>query len=136
MYFTGDPLYPFGHGLSYTNFEYSDLEIDRETAGPGETVKVSFKVTNTGKTDGDEVAQLYVRDVVSSVKRPVRQLLGFRKVGIRAGGSATVSIDLPVDSLSFWDEDTGEFTIEPGEFEIQVGASSADIRLRSALNVE
>lgn len=135
MYFEGEPLYPFGHGLSYTEFEYGGLAIDRKEIGSGDSVTVSFDVKNAGGRDGDEVAQLYVRDVESGVKQPLRKLRGFRRIHLKKGESRTVSIPLSASALSFWDEKTKQFFVEPGEFEILVGASSGDIRLMEVITV-
>ncbi len=136
MYMETVPLYPFGYGLSYTGFEYSNISVDNRTAAAGDTVNVSFSVKNTGSRAGGEVAQLYVRDVKASVKRPNRQLRGFRRISLDPGETASVTIPLKVGDLGFWDDARGGWFVEPGEFEIMVGASSADIRLRDVLIVK
>ncbi|MFH1539936.1 MAG: glycoside hydrolase family 3 C-terminal domain-containing protein [bacterium] len=135
MYFEGKPIYPFGHGLSYTEFEYGDLVIDRKEVGAEDSVTVSFNVTNAGGRDGDEVAQLYVRDVESIVKQPLKKLRGFERVHLKKGETKKISIPLEMSDLGFWDEKTKQFIVEPGEFEIQVGASSSDIRLMDSITV-
>ncbi len=115
--------YPFGHGLSYTTFEYSDLAV----AGDGSSV--TFTVTNTGSAAGSETAQVYVRDVESSVDRPARELKGFAKVALEPGASQTVTVALDARAYAFWSLRESRWLVEAGEFEIQVGASSRDIRL-------
>ncbi len=119
------PLYPFGYGLSYTTFEYSNLSVSNNVlTGDGE-VTISVDVANTGEYDGKEVVQLYVRDVVGSVTRPLKELKGFRKVAIPAGESETVTFALSADDLRFYNYDL-EFVTEPGEFQVFVGTSSAE----------
>jgi beta-glucosidase len=132
---TGQPLFPFGFGLSYTMFEYSDLAIRPATLGTADSATVSFVVTNTGRLAGDEVAQLYIRDVLASVARPVMQLAGFQRVRLAPGESKTVSIALSNESLGMLDRDM-RWVVEPGVFRIMVGSSSKDIRLRGELTVQ
>ena len=129
----GKPLFPFGHGLSYTRFEYRDLRV--EVCEGGRRVKVSFKVSNVGSREGDEVAQLYVRDVVSSVARPLKELKKFKRVTLKPGESRTLEFTLEPDDLAFYDEGMKR-VVEPGEFEVMVGSSSEDIRLRGRFSVE
>ena len=131
---TGQPLFPFGFGLSYTTFEYSDLAIEPATLGAADSATVSFVVKNTGRLAGDEVAQLYIRDVLASVARPVMQLAGFRRVRLAPGESKTVSIALSNESLGMLDRDM-RWVVEPGVFRVMVGSSSKDIRLRGELTV-
>ncbi|HEX8724128.1 MAG TPA: glycoside hydrolase family 3 N-terminal domain-containing protein [Gemmatimonadaceae bacterium] len=131
---TGQPLFPFGFGLSYTTFEYSDLRMTPDTIGPGGTATVSCTVTNTGSRAGDEVPQLYIRDVLASVGRPVMQLEGFRRVHLEPGQSAEVRFRLGPDELHMLDR-TMHWVVEPGRFRVMVGASSRDIRLRGFLTV-
>ena len=128
MYFDGDVDWAFGHGLSYTTFDYSNLRITGTIpAGP---ITVAADVRNAGKRAGDEVVQLYVRDVEASVKRPKKQLMGFERITLRPGEMRTVSFTLPPERLAFWDQQQKAWTVEPGAFEIMVGSSSADVRLR------
>jgi beta-glucosidase len=136
MYLPTAPLYPFGHGLSYTTFDYTNLRLDRTTAGTNDTVQVSFEVRNAGPRDGDEVVQLYVRDVAASVPVPQKVLRGFARLHIPRGQTRTVTLPVKVSSLGLWDDQTRAFQIEPGDFEIQIGASSADIRLCGTFHVE
>ncbi|MEM3523947.1 MAG: glycoside hydrolase family 3 C-terminal domain-containing protein, partial [Thermoproteota archaeon] len=129
----GKPLFPFGHGLSYTRFEYNNLSIEaRGEEGPFE---IGFDVTNTGEKEGDEVAQLYVQDPVASVARPVKELKGFQRVFLKPGETRRIVFNLTVDDLAFLDENMRRI-VEPGEFKIMVGASSEDIRLQSSLRIE
>jgi beta-glucosidase len=127
--------YPFGHGLGYTQFEFSDpvLEKSEVDANTGE-IRLRFTVRNVGKRAGVAVPQLYVRDLIASVVRPVKELKAFGRVELRAGESARVVFRVPTDMLGFTGQG-GRRIVEPGEFELQVGASSADVRLRAAVKV-
>lgn len=131
---TGQPLFPFGFGLSYTTFEYSSLMIQPETLGATGSATVTFTVKNTGRVQGDEVAQLYIHDVLATVARPVTQLAGFQRVHLAPGESRTLTIPLSADQLRMLDRDM-HWVVEPGEFRVMVGGSSRDIRLRGALTV-
>ena len=127
-----EPLFPFGYGLSYTSFEYSDIAV----TGKGQEFTVTFKVKNTGKVAGSEVAQVYVTDDKCSVVRPVKELKGFEKVYLKPGETKTVSVKLDQEAFRFYDSFTHGFVVEPGSFTVSVGSSSADIRLTSSLVVE
>ena len=116
------PLYPFGYGLSYTSFDYSDLNIGKWANGE---IKVSAKITNTGDADGEEVVQLYIRDKVASVVRPVKELKGFDKICLKKGESKTVEFTLTRAELGFYNE-VGDFLFEPGSFDVMVGESSME----------
>lgn len=120
------PLYPFGHGLSYSTFEYSNLQVDKDTFGAEDTVTVSFTLSNTGKVAGKEVAQLYIRDLVASVTRPVKELKGFELVSLTAGETKTITFKLTKEELGFYNNN-GTFIIEPGEFTLFVGGSSETV---------
>lgn len=122
--------FPFGHGLSYTSFAYSGLTLDNTMEQDG-YVNISFEIKNTGKVAGKEVAQLYVAPVQSSVPRPVKELKGFDKFLLQPGESKRVSLKLTKRDFSYWDEDSHSWKAEPGAYEILVGASSADIRLKT-----
>ena len=124
----GDPLYNFGHGLSYTTFEYSDIAVDRAELMPSDTLTVSCTLTNTGKMAGDEVVQLYLHDVASSITVYDKMLRGFRRVHLEPGESAEVSFRLAPEAFTMLDRDLRE-VIEPGLFEIFLGSSSVDLRL-------
>ena len=128
QYFKGEPLYPFGYGLSYTKFEYKNLKADKTTAAPGDTITISIDITNTGASDGDEVAQLYVRPPESTETRPQKQLKGFQRIHLKKGETQTVTFKLNTADLGFWNESEKAFKTDPGEYEIQIGASSGDIR--------
>ncbi|MGB3167774.1 MAG: glycoside hydrolase family 3 N-terminal domain-containing protein [Alteraurantiacibacter sp.] len=121
------PLFPFGHGLSYTTFEHSAPQLSAATIAPGDGVTVRVGVTNTGTMDGDEVVQVYLRDVVSSVTRPVKELVGFQRVSVPAGESVTVDIPIRARAFSLWNRDMERET-EPGEFTIMVGPNSVDLQ--------
>jgi beta-glucosidase len=125
-----EPLFPFGHGLSYTTFEYSDLTVRVKQTAPHPLVKVAFNVKNIGARAGAEAAQLYVGDVQPSVPRPVKELKAFNKVRLKPGESAKVELVLDNTAFHFWHPDTKQWTVEPGEFNIFVGSSSRDIRLK------
>jgi len=130
---TGAPLYPFGHGLSYTKFEYSNLrvEVDKNNW----TVKVSFDVENAGERDGDEVVQLYVRDAVSRIARPIKELKRFKRIHLKKGEKTTVTFTLEPDDFAYYDEKLRRF-VEPGEFELLIGSSSEDIRLKATIAID
>lgn len=126
------PLFAFGHGLSYTTFEYSDLKIDNNESA--KTVKVSVNVRNTGSRDGKEVVQLYVNDCVSSVTTPQKMLKGFEKIELKAGEHKTVTFDLPYDELALWNASM-QRVVEPGEFAVMIGRSAEDIALSGSFVV-
>ena len=131
---TGQPLFPFGYGLSYTTFEYSNLSIDPAIIGPAGSATVRCTITNTGARAGDEVAQLYVRDLLASVARPVIQLAGFQRVHLEPGESKTVSFPVDRDALKMLDAKM-KWIVEPGTFRVLIGSSSKDLRLRGDLIV-
>jgi beta-glucosidase len=131
-----EPLFPFGFGLSYTTFKYDDLKLSSTKLSGDDVLKVSFTITNTGKVAGAEVAQLYVQPTQSSVPRPVKELKGFKKVMLNPGESAQVELNVTRQDLSFWDETSHNWKAEPGQFNILVGSSSADVRLNGALQLE
>ena len=147
LYVNGAPLFPFGHGLSYTTFGYGALKLSRPKSPdmaqtPGvyalkadASVNVSVEVTNTGQVAGDEVVQLYVHQLKSSVKVPEKELRGFERVSLQPGEKRTVTFTLPAGKLALWNEATHAFVVEPGMFDVMVGASSGDIRLRQTLAV-
>ena len=128
--------FPFGHGLSYTTFEYSDVKVSADKIKDTDTVTVSFKVKNTGVVDGAEVAQVYVNDVESTIYRPVKELRGFKKVFLKAGEEKEVSIDLDKRAFAYYNVELGDWHVESGDFKILVGASSRDIRLEANVYVE
>ncbi len=127
--------FPFGHGLSYTTFEYSDLKLSSKNIKEDETLTLTFNITNTGMFDGQEIAQVYVSDIESTIFRPKKELKGFKKVFIKAGETETVTIELDKRSFAYYNVEIKDWAVESGEFEIIVGASSRDIRLTAKVNV-
>jgi beta-glucosidase len=135
MYFTGEPLYPFGFGLSYTTFVYSNLRSSQGSSSGVALLTVSVDVTNTGVRAGEEVVQLYVARPRSALTRPRRQLASFCRVGLEAGETKIVTLEIRASELQHWDSAQRRFVIEPGAVELLVGASSADIRLRETITL-
>ena len=127
-YFTGQPLYPFGHGLSYTRFEYGKLTVGSNQAKADGKFTVSFQLKNIGARTGDEVVQIYVRHLNSKVSQPVHSLAAFQRIHVAAGSSAAVNLEFPASALRQWDVAAKRYVVEPGEFEIEVGESAGDIR--------
>ncbi len=134
-YFEGTPLFPFGYGLSYSTFEYSGLSLSKNVIGAGDSVEAAVDVTNNGRYDGDEVVQLYVRNLASAAPQPLKSLKGFSRVAIKKGESRTVRIPLRATDLNYFDIAKDGFVVEPGRYEIQVGASSQDIRAKAVLEI-
>ncbi|WP_374014149.1 glycoside hydrolase family 3 C-terminal domain-containing protein [Pseudoxanthomonas koreensis] len=135
-YFTGEPLFPFGHGLSYTGFAYSGLALDRSRAGATDAVEVSVKVRNSGTRAGDEVVQLYLHPLQPARTRALKELRGFQRVHLQPGEERTVRFTVvPEKDLRIYDEAAAAYAVDPGRYEVQVGASSADIRARGTLTV-
>ncbi len=130
-----DVLFPFGHGLSYTTFEYSDLKISNDKITENDKVTITFNIKNTGKVDGAEIAQVYIKDIESSIFRPEKELKGFKKVFIKAGETESVTIELDKRSFAYYNVEIKDWAIESGDFEILVGASSRDIKLNATINV-
>lgn len=130
-----EPLFHFGYGLSYTTFSFSNVNISKKEFNKGDTLSVEFTVTNTGNVEGAEVAQVYVRDIQSSVLRPFKELKGFKKVFLKPGESKTVRITLREKDFSYWDENKKDWYAEPGEFEILIGSSSKDIKLKTRVKL-
>ena len=121
------PLFPFGYGLSYTTFTYSDIKLSGAALAAGQTLTASVTVTNTGKYDGIETVQLYLRDMVGSISRPVKELKGFQKVTLKAGESATVNFKITADDLKFYNSDL-KYVNEPGDFKLYIGGNSQDVK--------
>ena len=129
-YYKGKPLYAFGHGLSYTKFDFQGGKMGSDKIAPDGTAKVSFTVKNSGACDGDEVAQVYFRHVNSKVKQPKQALCGFARVSLKSGESKTVAIEVPAARLRYWDTEKKQYVLELGEYEFQVGCASDDIKLK------
>lgn len=122
------PLYPFGYGLSYTSFAFSDAKADKASYGVGETITVTLTVKNTGKTDGKEVVQLYASKSDSKIERAAQELKGFQKVLVGAGKSAVITIQVPVKELAYYNVEAKKWTVEPGNYTLKLGSSSRDIK--------
>ncbi|MDR0487432.1 MAG: glycoside hydrolase family 3 C-terminal domain-containing protein [Treponema sp.] len=135
QYFPGKTLFPFGHGLSYSSFSYSELAIDKTTAAENETVNVSFKLKNTGAVEAEEVPQMYVTVSGSMFRRPLKSLKGFTRLALKSGEEQTVSFNLPVQELAIWDSHQNRFRIEACFCTVMIGASCQDIRLSGGFEV-
>ena len=120
-----EPLYPFGYGLSYTTYTYGDVSLDANGK-----IQASVIVTNTGAQDGEEIVQLYLRDIVRSITPPVQELKGFKRVALKAGESKKVTFDIDVDMLKFYDS-TLDYVAEPGEFQVMIGGNSKEVKTAS-----
>ncbi|HEY1185035.1 MAG TPA: glycoside hydrolase family 3 C-terminal domain-containing protein [Bryobacteraceae bacterium] len=135
MYFQGNPLYPFGYGLSYTTFRYSNLKTSAATLRASGEITVSVDVTNTGKRQGDEVVQLYVKHLNSGVERPIKELKGFRRVTLAPGQTRTVELPLKAETLAYWDMARERWEVEADQVSLMVGSSSADVKLDKTVAV-
>jgi beta-glucosidase len=129
-----EPLFCFGHGLSYSSFEYSNLTLSDKKIKTGQELTVSVDIKNISNVPGDEVVQLYIHDILGSVSRPLKELKGFKRITLGAGASESISFTLTKEELAMWDINMRN-VVEPGEFEIMAGASSSDIRLRTKFEV-
>ena len=128
-YFTGKPTHPFGFGLSYTSFSYSLISATEDP------YRFKIKITNTGKMDGDEVVQLYLRKL-DDPNRPMKELKKYEKVSIKKGMSRTIELGLSADDMEYWNEKTKKYEISSGEYEVMIGSSSEDIRLRHRFTIQ
>lgn len=128
------PKYPFGYGLSYTNFEYANLKLSKHRITKNDSIEVSLTIRNTGKFDGEEVVQLYLRDRVGSIVRPVKELKGFAKIKLAAGESKRITFNINKEKLAFYNQSL-QWVAEPGDFDLMIGASSADIRLSDSFEL-
>ncbi len=136
MYFKGEPLFPFGYGLSYTTFKYSGLKTSSPTLAKDGEINVSVDVQNTGARAGEEVVQLYVHHKKSALEHPAQELRGFKRIALMPGETKTVEMRLPAASLAYWDTAKQTFVVESGKVELRVGASSADERLKTTVDVK
>jgi beta-glucosidase len=135
MYFKGQPLYPFGFGLSYTSFAYSNLRTSADAVSAGGEVGVSVDVKNTGTRAGDEVVQMYVKHLNSAVERPIKELRGFQRITLQPNETKTVRLPLKGTDLTYWDAAKHSFVVEPGSVSVMLGGSSADARLEKTISV-
>jgi beta-glucosidase len=133
MYFKGEPLYPFGYGLSFTTFKYGNLNINPKSQKG--IILVQANITNTGDRTGDEVVQLYVKHVNSKVERPEKELKGFRRVTLKAGETKTIEISLNTKDIAYWDVSKHSFVVEDDKIKIMVGSSSQDIKLEKTIDI-
>jgi beta-glucosidase len=136
MYFDQPVLYPFGHGLSYTQFTYSNLTLNSDKIKKDGEIEIRFEIQNTGKMKGDEVAQVYVHNVNASIKVPINQLKRFQRITLAPGKNKKLVFKIPAYEFSFYDNKINDFKTEPGQWEIQVGSSSKDIRLKKTITIE
>ncbi len=136
LYFPGTPLFAFGHGLSYTRFDYGNLLLSKQTLRPNDSILVSATIKNTGEIAGDEVPQLYVHHVSSKMRRPIKELKGFQRITLQPGESRTVTFSLAHADLSFYDVSSKAFLVEDGSLEILVGGSSDDLQLQGQITIQ
>jgi beta-glucosidase len=135
MYIRGEPLFAFGHGLSYTKFKYGKLKLSSKRIAPDGQLTATIDITNTGPRDGDEVVQLYVHEIEPCVKRPAEELRGFQRIHLKLGETRKVTLTVPGEKLAFYDENIHGFRVNPGQFQILVGAASDDIRAKAGFEV-
>jgi beta-glucosidase len=135
MYFKGEPLYPFGYGLSYTTFKYTNLRTSSGSVPENGWITVSVDITNTGSLAGDEVVQMYVRHLGSEVQRPLKELKGFRRIALQPNETKTVQIPLKAESLAYWNTDAQRFIVERDKIKIMLGGSSAQTRIEKTVSV-
>jgi beta-glucosidase len=136
MYLDGEPLYPFGHGLSYSEFSYTNLQVSPEHMTGDGTLQIDVDVQNVGSWTGDEVVQAYVHYPASKVKRPTRQLVAFQRITLDPDGTKHVQLQVPAANLAFYDVSSGAFVVDPGGYSVDVGSSSADIRATASFVVK
>ena len=136
-YYKGEALYPFGHGLSYTSFKYSKLKANKSSINEKENFKISFKIKNSGVYKGDEVVQVYIKDLNSKLKMPIKQLRGFKRISLNKGDEKIIEFEFnPINDLRYYDPVKQKYVVDKGSFEIQVGSSSQDIRLKKIIYVD
>ena len=129
------PMYAFGHGLSYVDFEYANLKTNKQSYGPKDVIKVTFDLKNTGSMEADEVAQLYVRWINPGVERPLKELKAFKRVPVGAGSTEQVTLEIPVQELCYWDTASNGWVLDRGKVELQLGSASDDIRLSAEVEI-
>jgi beta-glucosidase len=134
-YFNGKPEFAFGHGLSYTKFKFQNGKLESKKISANGTAKVSFTVKNTGKLDGDQVAQVYFRHVNSAVPQPKFALCGFARMHLKRRESRKVTIEVPTERLRYWDTQKKQYVVEPGDYEFLIGATSEDIRIKLPMKI-
>lgn len=135
LYFQGEPLFPFGYGLSYTSFGYGDIKLDQPSYKDTDDIEISFELKNTGSKAGSEVVQVYFNQLNASVKTPLKKLIRFDRVWLEPGESKTIAFSIPVKEMGFWDIKNNDFIVESGQFNLMVGSSSADIRQTASIKV-
>jgi beta-glucosidase len=135
-FFEGEPLFPFGHGLSYTSFDYSELNLAKNISAKQETINLEFTLKNTGDKSGEEVVQVYVKKPHQHDKMPIKSLVNFKRVSLAPGASVQVTATIDLTELSSWDVNSKQMTIVPGSYKFEIGASSADIRLKGIINLK
>ncbi|MFW2480163.1 MAG: fibronectin type III-like domain-contianing protein, partial [Lentimonas sp.] len=135
-FFNGTPLYPFGHGLSYTQFEYGTLSTDSTIVTKGANIQVQFELSNPGSTSGTEVVQLYVKHIDSAEPQPIHSLAAFQRIQLEPGKTKAVNIEFTADALRYWNEQEQAYVVDTGPFEVQIGSSSNDIRQTLILQIK
>ncbi|PHO07027.1 hypothetical protein BFT35_07805 [Thermoanaerobacterium thermosaccharolyticum] len=136
MYFEDEPLYCFGHGLTYTEFHYSNLKFNNKSFNLGDEIIIRFTLENVGTRESDEVSQMYVSILNSKIKRPIKELKGFKRIHLKPGEKKEVSFSLPISDLSFWDVTRNKYSVESGSYKIMIGRSSCDIKLWDIIDVK
>jgi beta-glucosidase len=134
-YFEGSPLFAFGHGLTYTLFKYHGAKLESNRVTTNSTLKLTFSLTNGGSRDGDEVTQVYFRHVRSAVPQPSLALCAFQRKHVARGKTQRVRMDIPVERFRYWDTTQKRYIVEPGQYELMLGAASDDIRIRLPLRI-
>jgi beta-glucosidase len=135
MYFKGEALYPFGFGLSYTTFAYSNLRTSTARLAKDGQITISVNVRNTGRRAGDEVVQLYVKHLGSKVERPIKELKGFERVALKAGETKTVHLTLKAKDLAYWDVEKKQWVVEDEKVNLMLGGSSSDVKVQQAITL-
>ncbi len=135
MYFKGEALYPFGHGLSYTTFNYSNFKLNSKAVNSYGEIILSADITNTGKVTGDEVVQLYIQHLHSVVDRPKKELKAFQGITLKPGEKKTVLLKVKAHDLRYWDEGMHKYVLEQDQIKVMAGSSSADVKFQDLINV-